>query len=49
MFDVNGSNDSLLPRICEVEAVGIGETRSELRAPYYITSLLNLSQSYLLV
>jgi hypothetical protein len=33
MLDVYGSKHSLLPRICAVEAVGIGATSSELRTP----------------
>ncbi|MNF98121.1 hypothetical protein D3C84_809720 [compost metagenome] len=45
MFDVYGSNASLFPRICEVEAVGIGATNNELRTPCSITSFLNEAQS----
>jgi hypothetical protein len=37
MFEVNGSKDSLLPRICEVDAVGIGAIRSEFLAPETLT------------
>mmetsp|Transcript_111588 Transcript_111588/g.271097 ORF Transcript_111588/g.271097 Transcript_111588/m.271097 type:complete len:232 (-) Transcript_111588:186-881(-) len=33
MLDVNGSMPSLLPRICAVEAVGMGAINSELRRP----------------
>lgn len=33
--------DSLLPRICAVEAVGIGETRREFRTPNLKFSLKN--------
>ena len=32
-FDVYGSKDSLLPRICAVDAVGMGASSSELRTP----------------
>lgn len=32
-MDVYGSKHSFHPRICEVEAVGIGATRRELRTP----------------
>ena len=33
MLEVYGSKHSLLPRICEVDAVGMGATSSELRTP----------------
>ena len=33
MFEVYGSKHSLLPRICDVDAVGMGATRSEFRTP----------------
>jgi hypothetical protein len=33
MLDVYGSKHSLLPKICDVEAVGMGATRRELRTP----------------
>ena len=46
-FDVHGSKLSLLPRIYDVEAVGIGARSKELRAPYFMTSLRSPSQSYL--
>lgn len=42
-----GSKLSLLPKIYEVEAVGIGANKSEFLAPYLMTSDLNASQSYL--
>jgi len=32
-FDVYGSKHSLLPRICAVDAVGIGATSNEFRTP----------------
>ena len=43
---VIGSKHSLLPKICDVLAVGIGATRRELRTPYFTTCLRNLFQSY---
>src|SRR4051812_1437484 len=45
MFEVNGSKHSLLPSICEVEAVGIGATSKELRTPYFFTSVFSSVQS----
>src|SRR5260221_12121875 len=45
MFDVYGSKHSLLARIWDVDAVGIGARRSELRTPYCLTSFFNFSQS----
>src|SRR5262245_52067547 len=47
MFEVYGSNASLFPKICEVEAVGIGAINNELRTPFSITSFLNDAQSHL--
>merc|ERR1711887_343919 len=47
MFDVKGSNDSLLPRIWAVDAVGIGASSSEFRHPCSAKSLRNLAQSHL--
>ena len=44
-LDVNGSNDSLLPKICAVDAVGIGATNNEFLTPYVTTSFLNFFQS----
>jgi len=41
MFVVYGSKLSLLPRIYEVEAVGIGAINSEFLAPYCLTSALS--------
>src|SRR5688572_18131525 len=45
MLEVNGSKHSLLPKICAVEAVGIGAINNELRTPYFITSSLKISHS----
>src|SRR6187402_198682 len=45
MFEVYGSKHSLLPNICEVDAVGIGATNNEFLTPCSITSALNDSQS----
>jgi hypothetical protein len=45
MFDVYGSMHSLLPRICDVDAVGIGASSSELRAPWINTSSFKAAQS----
>src|ERR1051325_6846218 len=42
---VYGSKHSLLPRICDVEAVGMGASNSELRTPYFFTSSFNTSHS----
>ena len=44
-LDVYGSNDSLLPRIWAVDAVGIGATSSELRTPCSATEARNAVQS----
>jgi hypothetical protein len=38
MLEVYGSKHSLFPKICEVEAVGIGAIKSEFLAPYFIAS-----------
>ena len=46
-FEVYGSNDSLLPKIYEVDAVGMGESKSEFLTPCSITCFLKASQSYL--
>ena len=40
-----GSKHSLFPKICEVEAVGIGATNKELRTPFFTTFSRKLSQS----
>ena len=40
-----GSIDSLLPRICAVDAVGIGATSSELRMPNLTSRALSAAQS----
>ncbi|MNL10697.1 hypothetical protein D3C87_1315040 [compost metagenome] len=45
MFEVYGSKHSLLPKICEVDAVGIGATNKELYTPSLTTFLRNASQS----
>ena len=45
MFEVYGSNASLFPKICEVEAVGIGATNNEFLTPCFITSFLKPAQS----
>jgi hypothetical protein len=44
-LDVKGSVDSLLPRICAVEAVGMGASSSELRRPCLTTRAFSASQS----
>jgi hypothetical protein len=49
MLVVYGSKLSLLPRIYEVEAVGIGAISSEFLAPNFFTFSLRASQSYLCV
>ena len=49
MFDVNGSKDSLLPKIWAVEAVGIGARSNEFRQPCSARSFLNWAQSHLLL
>ena len=46
MFEVNGSIDSLLPRIWAVDAVGIGARRSELRRPCAAILALSAAQSH---
>ena len=47
MLEVYGSKHSLLPRIWEVEAVGIGASSSELRTPCCAILLRRASQSHL--
>merc|ERR1719263_458977 len=47
MFDVNGSKDSLFPKIWAVEAVGIGARSNEFLHPCSARSLRNLAQSHL--
>merc|ERR1719198_1234794 len=44
-LDVYGSKHSLLPRICAVEAVGIGATSNELRNPTLEILCFNVDQS----
>lgn len=44
-FDVNGSKHSLLPKICDVEAVGIGASKSELRMPCFCIRAFSFCQS----
>jgi len=44
MLEVYGSKHSLLPKIWEVEAVGIGATNNELRTPCFTTSARKFSQ-----
>jgi len=44
---VYGSKHSLLPRICAVEAVGIGASSSELRTPCCAMRALTSAQSHL--
>ena len=46
---VNGSKHSLNPRICDVLAVGIGATNSELRRPWSQIDFFKAAQSYLLL
>merc|ERR1719197_1152462 len=46
MLDVNGSKDSLLPRIWAVDAVGIGASNNELRQPCSARSLRSWAQSH---
>lgn len=41
IFEVYGSKHSLLPKICEVEAVGIGATNKEFLTPCFFTSFFN--------
>jgi len=45
MLDVKGSMDSLLPRICAVDAVGMGAMSSELRRPVAAIFALSVAQS----
>jgi len=45
MFDVYGSMDSLLPKICAVEAVGIGAINKLLRTPNLAILAFNADQS----
>ena len=45
MLEVYGSKHSLFPSTCEVEAVGMGASNSELRTPCFITSARRASQS----
>ena len=45
IFDVYGSKHSLFPKICAVEAVGIGANNSELRTPCSFTSSFKTSHS----
>jgi hypothetical protein len=45
MLDVYGSMDSLLPRICAVDAVGIGATSRELRTPWTTIRCFRAAQS----
>ena len=47
MFEVYGSKHSLLPRICDVLAVGIGATSKEFLTPCFFTFFLNPDQSHL--
>ena len=44
---VNGSNASLFPNICAVDAVGIGANNNEFLTPYFTTSFLSVFQSQL--
>ena len=37
IFEVKGSIHSLFPKICDVDAVGMGATNNELRTPRIIT------------
>ena len=41
IFDVIGSIHSLNPKICDVEAVGMGANKSELRIPCFIIRCFN--------
>merc|ERR1740121_850991 len=45
-FCVYGSNDSLLPRICAVLAVGIGATNREFRKPCFAIFAFRAVQSH---
>ena len=40
-MDVIGSIHSLYPKICDVDAVGIGSNKSELRSPYILILSFN--------
>ena len=42
-----GSKHSLFPKICEVDAVGIGATNNEFLTPFFFISFLSLAQSHL--
>jgi hypothetical protein len=46
MLEVYGSKHSLLPRIWEVEAVGMGATRRELRTPCAAMAARRPAQSH---
>src|ERR1700743_3716393 len=46
MLEVYGSKHSLKPKIWDVEAVGIGATRSELRRPCLAMSAVREAQSH---
>ena len=46
-FEVRGSNDSVLPMIWAVDAVGIGAVSNEFRAPYCTKSWRSEDQGYL--
>ena len=43
---VNGSKHSLNPKICEVDAVGIGASKSEFRIPCSMIDCFKACQSY---
>merc|ERR1719174_2744127 len=45
-LDVYGSKHSLLPRICAVDAVGIGARSSELRTPCVLILARSAAQSH---
>ena len=47
IFEVYGSKLSLFPKICEVEAVGIGATNNEFRTPYLLIFSLKAGQFHL--
>ena len=44
-FAVGGSNDSVLPRICDVDAVGMRPMSSELRTPWRAMRSRSAAQS----
>lgn len=46
MLEVYASIDSLLPKICAVEAVGIGANKSEFRTPNSAIFFFNEAQSH---